>query len=506
MSEVKFSKLQIVDPKYWSGMTREEHFAWMGENKTQMLDERLNSVYELNYGDDNLVSLVDKFDVHEIDEDVPYRWKLIASEERNIPLKKASMTKTGSQIASTDKAGYGFGEFYLWFPEQYFGEVSNIVGENPEKYQVKVKEIVPDGLDFRYKVQLQTGDNKLFVPYEELAANTRWKELFAQTEQTLSERGNSVHHASNYMLENTLSMIRKDYFVPGNMITKGENPAMGMNFYSVGKDGKPKKFSKWINKLDWDFYTQFRRDKGRLFLYGKSNKDANGNYTTKGESGNTIRSGFGLYEQMDGGNLLWYTTFSLKMLTNFAQDLSVGKLAEDSRKFILSTGERGASQFHEQAQEYAGTTWNAWSRSGHNWKDNGTTIDEAQITKYRTVNGIEFIIVKDPQKDDPIINTIKFKDGLASSYTYDLWDIGTENGESNIKKVMLKGQHEAFGYIPGLRDPYSPGGKGYSGDSAGSNRMMATAKDGYSCHKAFWGGIMIRNVKRTGRIKPAVLQ
>ena len=131
MSDATFSKLQISDPKSWSGMTRSEHFAYMGDKGYQMLDSRLNTVYEMNYGDDNLVSLVDKFDVHEVEDDVPYRWKLIASEERNIPLKKASLTKSGSQVGASDKAGFGFGMFYLWFPEQYFGEVSNICGENP---------------------------------------------------------------------------------------------------------------------------------------------------------------------------------------------------------------------------------------------------------------------------------------------------------------------------------------------------------------------------------------
>lgn len=503
MSELKFSKLQIVDPKFWSGMTKEKHFGWMGEQGYQMLDKRLNTVYELNHGADNFVSFVDKFDVHEIEVDVPYRWKLIANEERNIPLKKASMTSTGSQVTAVDRAGLANGIFYLWYPEKYFAETTHICGENPEKYQLRVLSIEEDAIGFRHKVQLHTADDKLFVPAADLAIGTRWKELFAQTEQELSTRGNSIHHASDFMLENELSMIRKNVDVPGSVIDRGENPAMAMKFTSI-EDGKVKEFTKWINKIDFDFYKQFRQDKARLFLYGKSNKDSSGNYTTRGESGNVIRSGFGLYEQMEGSNIEWYTTFSLKMLTNFGLDLSVGKLKEDSRKFILSTGERGAAQFHEVAKDYVSTAF-PWSRSDHNWGKSGTELSEQQITSYKFVNGIEFFVVIDPIKDNPQFNTIRFKDGLASSYSYDIWDIGTENGESNIKKVMLKGRHEVFGYKPGMRDPYSPGGRGYAGDK-GSPHMIVSEKDGYSLHKMFWGGIMIRNIKRTGRILPSVLQ
>ena len=58
--------------------------------------------------------------------------------------------------------------------------------------------------------------------------------------------------------------------------------------------------------------------------------------------------------------------------------LCVGKLAEDSRKFLLSTGEYGAAQFHEAAQEKAGS-YTGWLRSDHNFKDGGKTL---VITSY----------------------------------------------------------------------------------------------------------------------------
>lgn len=493
MSNIQISKLQIVDPKHWNGMTREEHMAWLGGKTHQYIDNRIERVYELNYGSDNFVSFVNRFPVHEVEEDVPYRWRLMGTEERNIPLVKASLTSTGNQIAATDQAGLNNGYFYLWFPEAYFGVTTHIVGENPETYQVRiVEEAVADGTLYRYKVQNFSDDNTAFIPYNELAADTRWKELFGMTEQTLSQRGNGIHHASNFEMENILSMIRKTYEVPGNMIG-AKNPVYAM---VSEKDGAQSKM--WINHEEWKFFKEFRRDKARLYMYGKSNKMADGSFMHKGESGNTIRSGYGLYEQMAFGNIMYYNTFSLALLTKFATELAYGKLAEDSREFILSTGERGAQQFHELASEKAASY--PWLRSDHNFKNGGATLDESQITSYVFVNGIKFHVIIDPMKDDPIMNTIKYKDGLASSYSYDIWDIGTTAGAPNIERVALKGSPEIYKVIPGLRDPFSPAG------TETTPGVTSSRVDGYELHKAFWGGIMVRNVKKTGRLFPNVLR
>jgi len=499
MSNNQITPLQIIDPKYWSGLTRDQHLAWAYGKSPQYIDKTLETVYEVNYGDDNLVSFVNKFPVMEIETDDPYRWRLMGAEERNIPLVKASLTSSGSQVASTDQAGIARGFFYMWFPERYFEVTTHIVGENPETYQVRiVEDPVQDGAYWRYKVQNFTSDDSAFLPYDELAVDTRWKELYGQTEQELSERGNGVHHASHFEMENTLSMIRKNYDVPGNMIG-AKNPAMGMQF--VGADGKV--HTKWIDKLGWDFYKQFRRDKARLLMYGKSNKMADGSFGHKGESGNTIRSGFGLYEQMESGNLMYFNTFSLDMLSSFAMQLSVGKIKEDKREFVLSTGEWGALEFHKAAK---GTASNiSWLRSDHNFKQGGKELDETQIGTYTFVNGIKFHVIIDPMKDNPVLHTKRFKEGLAESYTYDIWDFGTTNGNSNIQRVSLKGNHEVHRYIPGLRDPFTPGGEGYTGDN-GAAIMTASSKDGYSVYKAAWLGILIRNVKRTGRLRPNVLR
>jgi len=366
----KISALQVVDPKYWSGLTRESHLGWLGMETPEVISKVLQRLYDYNIGADNLVAYINKLPTQYISDDVVYKWGLVGSDERSIPLEKATTDAAGSStVADSDKAGLNRGLFYMWFPERYFEATSHIVGEKPELYQLRViEDPVQIGDSWRYHVQLFTGDDALWVPAADLAANTMWSELFGMVEQELSKRGPTVHHAAPYQMENVTSMIRRNYDVPGNMISKGKNKPLAYAF--VDENGKVQ--TRWIDKLGWDFYVQFERDKARLLVYGKSNKLSDGSYGHRGESGNVLRAGFGLYDQLEYGNILTYNTFDLDTLTDFAMDMSYGKLPEDRREFILSTGEYGAYAFHKAVlAEAKGLTY---LRSDANIKTQGNKL------------------------------------------------------------------------------------------------------------------------------------
>lgn len=494
----KISPLQIVDPKFWSGLTRESHLGWLGMQEPEIISKTMNRLYELNVGTDNLVSFINGLPTEYINDDVVYRWFLQGSDERSIPLVKATTDALGATLVTdAAQAGLSRGFFYMWFAERYFEATSHIVGEKPEVYQLRVVEDpVQFGNTWRYRVQLFTGDDTLWVLADDLAANTMWSELFGMVEQELSKRGNGVHHSAPYQMENVLSMIRKNYEVPGNMISKGKNKPLAFAF--IDQDGKPQ--TRWIDKLGWDFYVQFERDKARLISHGKSNKLTDGTFGHAGESGNVIRSGFGLYEQMEYGNFMTYNTFSLDMLTDFAMDMSYGKIPEDKREFVISTGEYGAYQFHKDAVNKANSI--TYLDANFNIRAEGgkLTLDEGQFLNYVGVNGIKFKLTIDPMKDG-YPNTLLHPDGgLASSRIYEIFDVGTTNGEANISKVSVKDEEEFFGYIPGMRDPFSPYNK------RTDPRMMATSVDGYSVFKGFIGGVKITNPKKTARILPSILR
>jgi len=494
----QISALQIVDPKYWSGLTREAHLGWLGMQEPEYISPVMNRLYELNVGSDNIVAFFNSLPTEYIGDDVVYRWHLQGSDERSIPLVAASTSTTKTDVVEdADQAGLNRGTFYMWFAERYFEVTSHIVGEKPELYQLRVvAEPIKVGNFWRYEVQLFTGDDTLWIPADELAAGTLWSELFGMVEQELSKRGTGVHHMAPYQMENTTSMIRKNYEVPGNMISKGKNKPLAYAF--IDQNGKTQ--TRWIDKLGWDFYVQFERDKARLLMYGKSNKLDDGTYGHTGESGNVIRAGFGMYEQMEYGNILSYSTFGLDMLTDFAMDMSYAKIPEDKREFILSTGEYGAYQFHKDAVNKASGFTYLQTDVNIKSMDGRLTLDEGQFLNYVAVNGIKFKLMIDPMKDG-YPNTMTHPDGgLASSYIYDIFDVGTTNGSPNISKVSVKDEEEFFGYIPGLRDPFSPYNK------RSDPRMMATSVDGYAVYKGFIGGIKITNMKKTARIIPSILR
>ena len=453
----------------------------------------------MDNGQNNIVSFMEKLPTHYIDRDGEFRWRLIGSKERAIPLVKASSDATGS---TTPSASSTFGKnrtpFYLWFSERYFTKSSTLAGRHPELYRlICTEDAVQVGSLFRYKVELVTGDDTLFVPYEDLIAPAKFAELYGLVSPTLSKDGNDVHFGTHSEFANTTTYIRKKHEVPGNMIDAGKNVPLIYPFQ--GENGK-KEFV-WIDYLGWEFMNQFRQDKAKLLLYGMSNKLADGSYANKDSDGETIRSGFGLYEQMNGGNIMPYNSFSVDILTDFLMQISVGKLPEDKREFILSTGEWGWYQFHKALKREANNIQWLWSDVNlMKQVGGGLKYNEAQFAGAILVNGIKVNILLDPMKDSWVINQITHpQGGLAQSYVYDIWDVGTTNGEPNVMKVAVKGMEEYFAYIPGMRDPFTPG-------SPLKPKLAATPVDGYRIDKMFIGGLVIKNPLKTGRIIPTQLQ
>jgi hypothetical protein len=437
------SPLQKYEPKDFTGLVTDNHLGALYAQEPQYISKVIEQLFRVNLGGDDIVSFLDQFPVEYIDDDRPFKWMLQGADEKNIPLVKAMGDENGSALPTYP--GLGLSTFAMVFGERLFEATDVIVGEQPDLYKLRVVKdpIAHDG-NWIYIVQLVTGNDMLSVPVDELAAGTLWSKEYSLVEQTLSKRGGGVSHTSPFMMENTLSMIRKQYEVPGNMIRKGQNKPLAFSF--VDQNGNVQ--TQWIKKLDWDFLAQFRRERARLLLYGNSNRKEDGSYGNMGESGYEIRAGHGLYEQIAPSNIFYYTKFDIDWLTEIAVGLSVGKLPEDSRRFVLSTGEYGMFQFHKAAEEKASTWTPNFSQDRITISGNKLSY-RGQFLEWRTVNGISFELMHDPMKDSPVRNKLYHPEGgLVSSREYDILDFGSAGGESNIAKVMLQGEEEVFKYIP----------------------------------------------------------
>jgi len=487
------SKLQTLDPKDWSGLTTDNHLGALYMQQPELVSEVIEHIYKVNLGGDDVVSFINQFPVMYINDDVPFDWLLQGADEKNIPL----IAYYESDLSSTPtRAGIARSTFWMEFGERLFERTDIIVGEKPDLYKLMVvDDPISRGTSVFYCVQLNTGDDTLFVPSDELAAGTRWSKDYSPVEQTLSKRGGGITHTSPFRMRNWLSMIRKQYTVPGNMIRKGKNKPLA--FAWVDQDGK--KITSWLGKLDWDFLTQFRRERARLLLYGNANMLPDGTFGNVGESGYELKTGYGLYEQVAPSNTFYYNTFDIDWMTEIALGLSVGKLPEDQRRFVLSTGEYGAYEFHKAVQDKASGWAPNFSQDRISMSGNKMTY-AGQFMKYVSVNGIEFEVMIDPMLDNPVRNKVMHPDGgLASSREYNLWDFGTAGGDPNIQRVALEGDEEIYKYIPGMRTPFDPYNK------LSTPGMAASSVDGYEVHKMFIGGLRVKNPMRTMRIIPSLL-
>jgi hypothetical protein len=133
--------------------------------------------------------------------------------------------------------------------------------------------------------------------------------------------------------------------------------AIGIPYTEEQANGKLKKGTHnfWMHHVQWAIECQFSDYKNMAYAFGRSNRNDNGEYKNFGKSGSVIKTGAGLYEQIEAANSIYYNTFNIKMLEKALYDLSVNKLELGDRIFVLRTEQMGAIQFHKAVlQEVSG--------------------------------------------------------------------------------------------------------------------------------------------------------
>jgi len=488
--------------KDWSGLTSANNLVNLFGETPIKLGGFVDTIYKVNLQDD-LISKLNEYPVLYLDDDREYQWMIMGADSKNIPLQGATDLAGNAFTAASTAGKYGQ-RFILTFAERLFFQTHVIVGEKPDLYHLLVRN---DGeqnanSNWDYEVELVTHDPELYVPYAELANGTRWSVDYSLSEQFMSKKGSDISFTSPFLMSNRISMLRKEHTVPGEMIRKGENEPVSFNWQYANKDGQTVVKKTWLNRLDWEFDKHFRREKGKLLFYGKGNQRADGTFGNMGDAGGEIKAGMGLREQISAANTIYYTTFNIETLVDFALSLSVGRLPEDQRNFVVGTGEHGLKMISRAIEKYAGaqalhygTEMNRMevlkNSGGNKWSYN-----RPQFVKFADINGIRFEFILLPWYDDQVRNKTMHPDGgTVESYRLTIMDFGTSGGNPNIQLVRVKGQDEVFGYIPGLRDPYTPGNKA---------KMMASGVDGYTIHRADWCGLKVHNPMRLGEWIPNI--
>lgn len=494
-------KFVMTKGKAWSGTTLRNHIGAIFADQPHLVSGLPTMLLQAS-GSKNLDTTLSMFPAYSIESDKDFIWKLIGSEERNIPLVVARYN--GADVGSGDSGvGAGRSVIELVFGEKFFTDVHVIAGENPDDYQFRIlADPFEEGGNYVYQVEVFGGQETLGgVPGTELVAGQRFSVESAYVEKELSIKGAGIAFTSPYTMRNTVSKIRVEHKVSGAMIDCTVKP---IYFGSVqtrdSKTGNIHSSTTWMQEVYWQFEKALSKLKARTLMFGKTNRDENGRFLNKGKSAIEIQAGSGIREQMDVSNVHYYNVFSIAGVNSVLYELSEGKLDWGERTFMLRTGERGAAQFHQAALAEA----SGWTSLTQN---NPAVIQKVsskfhpnsfkagfQFTEWLSPNGLHLIVEVDPMYDDKVRNKrIHPEGGVEESYRYDIMSIGS-SAEPNIQKIQVKGGEELRGYMGGIRDPFT-------GRRGG---IMQTMEDSATITAMCDTGSIVRDPSRTATFKALV--
>ena len=504
----KLSRFQKLTFEHWKGLTKRNHLGSIFYEQPQKATELMVQLLAF-YRGKTLDTFLSQFPTKEFDSDDEYTWNVVGSALRNIPLVEARDCD-GTPVTGGNNApnvGVNGEPFYLVFGEDWFADGEVIVGELNEVYPIRVLgDGRNEGTNTVYKVEMMGGITT-GIPAERLLVGERFSVEYAPVERELSRKVGDIRFSSPIAMRNEFSTIRIQHKVPGSMLNK--KIAFGIPMVD-GKTGKKTTVDMWMHNVQWTLEQQWNDYKNNLLAYGRSNRNKNGEYLNIGKSGEVIRMGAGLYEQMEVSNTDPYNTFSLKRFMDNIYQISRSKLGFSERKFIVKTGEMGAIQFSKAAltdgsgwnpiqYEYSASELGMMTKTTSKMTPNGGAyrMTMPQVTEFIAPNGAYVKIDVDPFYDDPVRNKIEHPmGGPAMSYRYDIFDIGTMD-QPNIFKCAVKGQNGDFtSYEWGLRNPFT----GQMG-----NPYASHDEDSATIHKMCTTGVCVLDPTRTLSYIPAIL-
>lgn len=500
MARNLLGKFQTMEFSSWKGLTKDNHLGAIFRAAPQKASNLMVQLLAQKRGR-TLDTLLSQFPTREFDTADEYTWDVVGSTRQNIPLIEARDEDGVVVTPNSGNVGAGTAPFYLVFGKDWFADGEYIVGNLNELYQFRILgDARMEGTNAVYRVEL-AGGNEDGVPAERLLAGELFSIEAAFVEAEMSREVGDVRFASPVSMRNEFSHIRIKHKVPGNKLNR--KLAVGVPIIVDNKKGTT---NMWMHYVDFAVEQQFADYKNNAMAFGRSNRNSNGEYTNIGKSGNVIKTGAGLYEQMEVANTLYYNVFSLKLIEEALYDLSYGELDLKNRVFLMRTGEKGAIQFHKEIlREVSG--WSMFTMNG----DALNVIQKAdsplhqnalkagfQFVEYMAPNGITLKLEVDPYYDDPVRNKIQHPlGGPAFSYRYDIMDIGTMD-QPNIFKCTVKDEPEYRGYQWGpFRNPFT---------GEANNPYASFDEDAAVIHKYATFGVCVLDPTRTMSIIPAVLQ
>jgi hypothetical protein len=498
--------------KAWApNVTKKTHITSVFGTKTQKVPGMMVQLMAFKYGN-TLDTMLSKLPVKEFENGEEYIWDVIGSTDRVIPLVECR-DENGVVVTSstTTNVGAGTQPFYLVFNEHWFFDGETIEGNLGNRYPLRILgDAREEGSNYVYKVETMGGITD-GVPAERLLPGEMFSYGAAFVEGGLSRKVGGIRHAVPVTMRNEWSHIRIHHKVSGDMMDDKLAIAIPIN-EPVNGGYKTRMVSAWMLNVDFEVEKTFRDYKNYAWAWGRGNRNKNGEYLNIGKSGDAIRTGAGLYEQIEMGNIYYYNDFSLKLIENALYDLFAGKEDFKDRKVTIRTGEKGGMLFQKAALtdgsgwrsmfDFNGDALGLISKTTNAAAPHGGALRVAvpQVTEFVAPMGVAITLEIDQSYDN--INHSGYKimhplGGPASSYIFDILDLGS-SVSPNIQKCKIKGHpEEARGYESGFRNPFT---------GAWDNDHMSNDEDAAVIHKYADNGIVVWDPTRTMRIMPDILE
>jgi hypothetical protein len=260
--------------------------------------------------------------------------------------------------------------------------------------------------------------------------------------------------------------------------------------------------------VTWKIEETWADYKNNALDRGVSTRFENGEYSNFGLSGLANRQGSGFRQQMESGNQMYYTKFTMGLVEDALYGISAGKVDYGQRKFVMRTGERGAILFSREAKKEMSGWIPIYSVNSPSYitkgpetnftNGNAATIADLQVTKWLGANGLELTIMIDPSKDDIQTNKVMHPlGGTAESYRFDIFYAANEE-QPNVQKCVVKGQPELRGY------QWGPFSNPFTGEF--NNSSASFDEDAAVVHYKATLGLVIYDPTRCISLIPAILQ
>lgn len=489
-----FPLLSNYGLKSFNGPLKVPHLGELGMLEPQIANNYYKRIFETLPSDD-YANYMSQFPTLTLDhEDQFYHWRLAGNNTKNIPLL-AWEDALGAQPASV---GLNGASFYLFFGEKFFNVNDFIAGHFPDQYQIQVKDVeeVSPGY-FKYRVILNTDDpaNKS-VPSSALEVGSRWSKEYNFQPMERSSRGTSAYFNTFLEMKARASLMRMEYKIDGNMISKGKNTPLVFGFPDPTNPSNPKAMvGAFINFYDLVAMYQFKKQMAKAFLFSHKNYTQNEIYYNfddgVGGNGARIESFAGLFQQIAPTNIHPQSTINLDKIVDMVIENGLAMKMADGYRVRLETGAYGkidiSKWIESKSTQYSPNFNQEFIQGAASGK---ATYQNPVFSRYKSYNGVEIEVVHRPFFDDPERYKLKHptEPGLVSSRNILVTDY---IGQAGIKRLQVKGyENGIYKYIAGMRDPFSPGGLGAG---ANSKAPASSSVDQYEVHGMEFTGCVVED-------------